>query len=364
MRRPGRRPAPARGRHGLRAVRGRRARRDGPRLRRGLVAGRRPRRGRADRRPGGRGGAARRGARRARPRRPRRAGRAGAHGLGHRHGLVRRAVGPRAGARLELPHRGRPAPRRRWRRSRLGAGLGTDPGAPAARRPPAARADHHAGRARAGRRPVGRAAAVADPRRLRAARPPAGGRPAEGHRRARRGAGAARAVDHPADDHRRGGTHAGRPRLHRRRPAGDRLPDGQERHPRPARCAVHHLGALARAGRRLRPSGAPRRCEPASPPSSTAHRGWSVAVVDAAGGTVATLAEEAPKPGSTVAVAMDRALQAAAEDAVEPLPQQAMLVAIQPSTGNLLAVARTARPTPPGPWRSPAGSRRVPRSRS
>jgi cell division protein FtsI/penicillin-binding protein 2 len=68
--------------------------------------------------------------------------------------------------------------------------------------------------------------------------------------------------------------------------------------------------------------------------------GWSVAVVDAAGGTVATLAEEAPKAGSTVAVAMDRALQAAAEDAVEPLPQQAMLVAVQPSTGNLLAVAQ------------------------
>ena len=68
--------------------------------------------------------------------------------------------------------------------------------------------------------------------------------------------------------------------------------------------------------------------------------GWSVAVVDAAGGTVASLAEEAPKPGSTVAVALDRTLQAAAEDAVEPLPQQAMLVAIQPSTGNLVAVAQ------------------------
>ncbi|MDT7579973.1 MAG: hypothetical protein QOK35_1237 [Pseudonocardiales bacterium] len=68
--------------------------------------------------------------------------------------------------------------------------------------------------------------------------------------------------------------------------------------------------------------------------------GWSVAVVDAAGGAVATLAEEAPKPGSTVAVALDRALQSAAEDAVEALPQQAMLVAVQPSTGNLLAVAQ------------------------
>jgi beta-lactamase class D len=68
--------------------------------------------------------------------------------------------------------------------------------------------------------------------------------------------------------------------------------------------------------------------------------GWSVTVADAAGGTVATLVEEAPKSGSTVAVSLDRAVQTAAEDAVEPLPQQAMLVAIQPSTGNLLAVAQ------------------------
>jgi cell division protein FtsI/penicillin-binding protein 2 len=68
--------------------------------------------------------------------------------------------------------------------------------------------------------------------------------------------------------------------------------------------------------------------------------GWSVVVVDAGGGTVATLAEEAPKAGSTVAVTLDRAVQAAAEDAVEPLAQQAMLVAVQPSTGALLAVAQ------------------------
>ena len=92
--------------------------------------------------------------------------------------------------------------------------------------------------------------------------------------------------------------------------------------------------------------------------------GWSVAVVDAAGGTVASLAEEAPKPGSTVAVALDRTLQAAAEDAVEPLAQQTVLVAIQPSTGNLVAWPRTVRRTPRGHLRSPAASRRAPRSRS
>ncbi len=68
--------------------------------------------------------------------------------------------------------------------------------------------------------------------------------------------------------------------------------------------------------------------------------GWSVTVVDAGGGTVGTLVEEAPRPGSTVALALDRAVQTAAEDAVEPLPQQTVLVAVQPSTGNLLAVAQ------------------------
>ncbi len=68
--------------------------------------------------------------------------------------------------------------------------------------------------------------------------------------------------------------------------------------------------------------------------------GWSVAAVDAAGGTVAMLVEEAPKPGTTAAISLDRAVQTAAEDAVEPIPQQAMLVAVQPSTGQLLAVAQ------------------------
>ena len=55
--------------------------------------------------------------------------------------------------------------------------------------------------------------------------------------------------------------------------------------------------------------------------------GWSVLAVDPAGGTIGTLVEEAPKPGSTVAVGLDRAVQSAAEDAVEPVSQQAMLVA-------------------------------------
>ena len=68
--------------------------------------------------------------------------------------------------------------------------------------------------------------------------------------------------------------------------------------------------------------------------------GWSVLAVNQSGGTIGTLIEEPPKPGSTVAVGLDRDVQSAAEDAVEPVPQQTMLVAVAPSTGDLIAVAQ------------------------
>ncbi|MGI5129031.1 penicillin-binding transpeptidase domain-containing protein [Pseudonocardia sp. CA-107938] len=68
--------------------------------------------------------------------------------------------------------------------------------------------------------------------------------------------------------------------------------------------------------------------------------GWGVRVVDQSGQTVRPLVDEAPKAGTAVSTGLDRAIQAAAEDAVEPLPQQAMLVAISPSTGDVLAVAQ------------------------
>jgi cell division protein FtsI/penicillin-binding protein 2 len=88
--------------------------------------------------------------------------------------------------------------------------------------------------------------------------------------------------------------------------------------------------------------------------------GWSVLLVDANGSTIRTLAEEAPRPGSTVTVGMDRAVQAAAEDAVEPVPQEAMLVAVSVSTGDLLAVAQNPAADAAGPvsltGRYPPGS--------
>lgn len=70
--------------------------------------------------------------------------------------------------------------------------------------------------------------------------------------------------------------------------------------------------------------------------------GWSVLAVDTAGSPVATLAEAPPTPGTTVATGLDKALQAAAEAAVEPVPQQAAIVAVSASTGDILAVAQNA----------------------
>lgn len=68
--------------------------------------------------------------------------------------------------------------------------------------------------------------------------------------------------------------------------------------------------------------------------------GWSVQAVDGGGGVVRTLVETAPQPGSTVATGLDNAVLVAAEGAVQPVTQQAALVAIAPSTGQLLAVAQ------------------------
>lgn len=70
--------------------------------------------------------------------------------------------------------------------------------------------------------------------------------------------------------------------------------------------------------------------------------GWSVQAVDDSGSPIATLAEQAPTPGTTVSTGLDRAVQTAAEDAVEPVPQATVLVAIAPSTGDMLAVAQNA----------------------
>ncbi|MDN5933079.1 MAG: penicillin-binding protein, partial [Pseudonocardia sp.] len=134
-----------------------------------------------------------------------------------------------------------------------------------------------------------------------------------------------------------------------------RTPDGQaytvavlrETDYRSVRDAIHELPGVrfATAARLLAPdAGFARQVLPAVRnevgPQLDGIAGWSVEVVDGAGREVSTLARTPPQPGSAVSIGMDRALQTAAEDAVEPIGQQAMLVAIAPSTGNVLAVAQ------------------------
>lgn len=70
--------------------------------------------------------------------------------------------------------------------------------------------------------------------------------------------------------------------------------------------------------------------------------GWRIVTVDAVGTEVTELAGEAPRLVPTVTTTIDRGVQAAAEDALEPVAKPAMIVAIQPSSGEILAVAQNA----------------------
>jgi beta-lactamase class D len=88
--------------------------------------------------------------------------------------------------------------------------------------------------------------------------------------------------------------------------------------------------------------------------------GWKVVTLDSAGAELETLNEVAPTPGTTVTTTLSRQVQQAAEDAVDGIEQQAMIVALQPSTGDVLAVAQNAAADAAGPLaltgRYPPGS--------
>ncbi|MGM1064371.1 penicillin-binding transpeptidase domain-containing protein [Saccharothrix sp. Mg75] len=75
---------------------------------------------------------------------------------------------------------------------------------------------------------------------------------------------------------------------------------------------------------------------------SAGRAGVRVYTVGAAGDEVETLHEEQPEPAEAVRTALSRTVQTAAEDALEPVPQAAMLVALSASTGDVLAVAQNA----------------------
>lgn len=88
--------------------------------------------------------------------------------------------------------------------------------------------------------------------------------------------------------------------------------------------------------------------------------GWRVVTLDAAGAEIETLHEVAARAGTTATTTLSRQVQQAAEAAVQPLPQQAMIVALQPSTGEVLAVAQNTPANAAGPialtGRYPPGS--------
>jgi len=68
--------------------------------------------------------------------------------------------------------------------------------------------------------------------------------------------------------------------------------------------------------------------------------GWRVVTLDATGGEVTDLFAVPPRPGPAVTSTLSSKLQGAAEQALEQVPTAAAIVAIQPSTGDILAVAQ------------------------
>lgn len=68
--------------------------------------------------------------------------------------------------------------------------------------------------------------------------------------------------------------------------------------------------------------------------------GWRIVTVAALGNEVETLATEPPRPVPSLTATIDRAVQTASEHALDSVPNPAMIVAIQPSTGEILAVAQ------------------------
>lgn len=72
----------------------------------------------------------------------------------------------------------------------------------------------------------------------------------------------------------------------------------------------------------------------------TAGPGWRISAVGSDGG-LEVLHEEPPAAVEPLTTSVDAEVQRAAQQALAPIEQQAMIVAVQPSTGEVLAVAQT-----------------------
>lgn len=77
--------------------------------------------------------------------------------------------------------------------------------------------------------------------------------------------------------------------------------------------------------------------------------GWRVVSVNQNGVDVAVLHEVAPEPAPSITISLDRAVQNAAQHAVNSRGGQAMMVVIKPSTGEILAVAQNPGADAEGP---------------
>lgn len=77
--------------------------------------------------------------------------------------------------------------------------------------------------------------------------------------------------------------------------------------------------------------------------------GWEIDAVDATGAGLETLASHPATPGRNVTLTIDPVVQRAAEASLPTTGQPAVLVAIQPSTGEILAVAQNQLADAQGP---------------
>jgi hypothetical protein len=77
--------------------------------------------------------------------------------------------------------------------------------------------------------------------------------------------------------------------------------------------------------------------------------GWRVVSVNQNGAEVDVLNEVPGAPAPSVTISLDRAVQNAAQDAVDMVGKKAMIVALKPSTGEILAVAQNAAADQDGP---------------
>jgi cell division protein FtsI/penicillin-binding protein 2 len=92
----------------------------------------------------------------------------------------------------------------------------------------------------------------------------------------------------------------------------------------------------------------------------TGKAGWRVITTDSTGAEVEELYAKAPEPAAAATTTLSVGVQNAAQAAVNSEPTPSMIVAMQPSTGELLAVAQNPAADPEGPialmGRYPPGS--------